>query len=69
MFKFCYYGVNVQVISIFTGDYLFTGINIYAGTSGSAVYRSTADPTDSSNTLVSDLSNEMVLKGMITFVR
>lgn len=69
MFKFCYYRVNLQVISIFAGDYLFTGINIGSGTRQSAVYRSSADPADSSNTLVSDLNNQMVLKGMLTFVR
>ncbi|KAK2564685.1 Semaphorin-1A [Acropora cervicornis] len=32
-----------------SGDYLFTGINIGSGTRQSAVYRSSADPADSSN--------------------
>ncbi|XP_067056863.1 semaphorin-6D-like isoform X2 [Acropora muricata] len=56
------HGHQQNITATFTSDYLFTGINIGSGTRQSAVYRSTADPTDSSNTLVSDLNNQEVLK-------
>ncbi|XP_074639370.1 semaphorin-1A-like isoform X2 [Acropora palmata] len=59
------HGHQQNITATFTSDYLFTGINIGSGTRQSAVYRSSADPADSadsSNTLVSDLNNQMVLK-------